>query len=438
MKRSDSMTNHTVPLPLDAYRNKLLPLRQQAVIRNQWLKERLDQFLPDLMQREGFDMWIIAAREYNEDPVIMTFLPEPAMAARRRTILVFTLQADGTVERLTLDRYGHGEYYAKGWDPDQEEHFACLGRIVRERNPARIGLNFASEFPFGDGLSHSEYELIINALGEEYASRVQSAERLAVGWLEHRIAPERTVYPGLAQMAHALIAEAFSSRTIQPGITTTEDVVWWFRQKMHDLGLRAWFQPSVEIQAAGLTFDGPAGGGSKEQRTTILPGDLLHCDVGFYYLGLTTDHQQNAYVLKPGESDAPEGLRVLLAEGNRLQDIHMAAMQVGRTGNEILKVVLEQSKAEGIDPQVYSHPIGYHGHAAGPTVGLWDQQGGVPGKGDYELFDNTCYSIELNAKKAIPEWSNQIVRMALEEDAILADGTIRWLDGRQTMLHLIA
>jgi hypothetical protein len=432
------MTSTTTPLPLDAFRNKLLPLRQQATIRNQWLKERLDHFLPTLMQREGFDLWIIAAREYNEDPVIMTFLPEPAMAARRRTILLFSLKRDGTVERLTLDRYGHGEYYAKGWNPDQEDHFACLGRVVRERDPQRIGLNFASEFPFGDGLSHSEYELIINALGDTYAARVQSAERLAVGWLEHRIAPERTVYPGLAQMAHALIAEAFSSRTIQPGITTTADVVWWFRQKMHDLGLRAWFQPSVEIQAPGLTFDGPAGGGSAAQRTVILPGDLLHCDVGFTYLGLTTDHQQNAYVLKPGESDAPEGLRMLLAEGNRLQDIHMAEMQAGRTGNEILQVVLERSKAEGIDPQVYSHPIGYHGHAAGPIVGLWDQQGGVPGKGDYELFDNTCYSIELNAKKAIPEWDDQVVRMALEEDAMLTDGTMRWLDGRQTMLHLIA
>lgn len=431
------MTQMTASLPLDSYRNKLLPLRQQADIRNTWLKQRLNEFLPTLMAREGVDMWIIAAREYNEDPIIMTFLPEPAMAARRRTILVFTLQNDGTVERLTLDRYGHGDYYTKGWNPDQEGHFACLARIVAERDPQRIGLNYATEFPFGDGLSHSEYLLILDALGETYGARVASAERLAVGWLEHRIAPERTVYPGLAQMAHTLIAEAFSSRTIQPGITTTEDVVWWFRQKMHELGLRAWFQPSVEIQAPGLTFDGPAGGGSGKQRTLIQPGDLLHCDVGFYYLGLTTDHQQNAYVLKPGERDAPEGLRVLLAEGNRLQDIHMAEMAVGRTGNEVLRAVLERSNAEGIEPQVYSHPIGYHGHAAGPIVGLWDQQGGVPGKGDYEIFDQTCYSIELNAKKAVPEWDGQLVRMALEEDALLSDGKMRWLDGRQTQLHLI-
>ncbi len=424
-------------LPVQAYRNKILPLRAQAEVRNRWLKQRLDEFLPALMVREGFDMWIIAAREYNEDPVIMSFLPEPAMAARRRTILVFVRQADGSVERLTLDRYGHGDYYAQGWDPDQEDQFACLGRVVREREPQTIGLNYADEFPFGDGLSHSEYGRVMAALGDAYAQRVQSAERLCVGWLEQRIEPEITVYPGLAQMAHALIAEAFSNRTILPGVTTTEDVVWWFRQTMHDLGLRTWFQPSVEIQAPGLTFDGPAGGGSHKQRKVILPGDLLHCDVGFYYLGLATDHQQNAYVLKPGESDAPPGLRTLLAEGNRLQDIHMEEMRVGRTGNEVLKSALQRANDEGIMPQIYSHALGYHGHAAGPTIGLWDQQGGVPGKGDYELFDHTCYSIELNAKKAIPEWGNQLVRMALEEDAMLSGGQMRWLDGRQTALHLI-
>lgn len=424
-------------LSIEQYRHKLLPLRQQAIVRNQWLRERLDTFLPTLLVREGFDMWIIVAREYNEDPVIMSLLPEPAMAARRRTILVFSLRSDGTVERLTLDRYGHGDYYAKGWDPEQEDQFACLGRVVQARNPQAIGLNFADEFPFGDGLTYSEHGRVIAALGETYAARVKSAERLCVGWLEHRIDPEIMVYPGLAELAHALIAEAFSSRTIQPGITTTEDVVWWFRQKMHELGLRAWFQPSVEIQARGIGFDGPAGGGNGA-RTLILPGDLLHCDVGFYYLGLATDHQQNAYVLKPGEADAPAELCALLAEGNRLQDIHLQAMQSGLTGNDVLRAVLATAQAEGIQPQVYSHPLGYHGHAAGPVIGLWDQQTGVPGKGDYPIFDHTCYSIELNVKKTIAAWDNQVVRMALEEDAVLVNGKMRWLSGRQTTLHLIA
>jgi hypothetical protein len=423
--------------PIDAYRNKILPLRAQMEVRNTWLKQRLDDVTPLLLRREQCDMWIVAAREYNEDPVIMTMLPEPAMAARRRTILVFSLRADGTVERLTLDRYGHGAFYARGWDPGQEEQFAALRRVVQERDPQVIGLNFSSDFAFGDGLTYSEYKQVVEALGEPYSSRIESAERLCVGWLEHRIAPELVVYPGIVELGHALIAEAFSNRTIQPGITTTDDVVWWMRQKMLDLGLRAWFQPTVEIQAPGLSFDAPAGGAGHERRKLILPGDLLHCDVGFTYLGLTTDHQQNAYVLKPGETDALSGLKGALAEGNRLQEIHLAHMGVGKTGNQVLKAVLDQARAEGLTPSVYSHALGYHGHAAGPVIGLWDQQDGVPGKGDYELFDQTCYSIELNITKAIPEWDNQVVRIALEEDAMLYEGEMRWLDGRQTAFHLI-
>ena len=428
------MTN---PLPIDAYRNKILPLRAQLAVRNRWLQERLDTLLPELMQRTGLDMWLVVAREYNEDPVIMSLLPEPSMAARRRTILVFSRQADGTVERLTLDRYGFGDFYQKGWDPATENQFACLGRVVREHDPQSIGLNVADDFPFGDGLSHSEHGRVLAALGAEYATRVRSAEALCVGWLERRIDAELTVYPGLIEMGHALIAEAFSTRTIQPGITTTEDVVWWLRQKMHDLGLRAWFQPTVEIQAQGAGFAGPAGGAGTQPRTLIQPGDLLHCDVGFYYLGLATDHQQHAYILKAGESDAPAGLRAALAAGNRLQEIHLEEMQVGRSGNQVLQATLTRAKAEGITPSIYSHPLGYHGHAAGPVIGLWDQQEGVPGRGDYPLYDQTCYSIELNITQPVPEWANQVVRIALEEDAVLANGHIRWLHGRQTQFHLI-
>ncbi len=418
-----------------ALHEKLLPLRAQAEVRNNWLRTRLDTLLPELMAREGFDMWLVIAREYNEDPVIMTLLPEPAMAARRRTILVFSRNADGSVDRLTLSRYGQQGYYESGWDPEKESQFECLARIIRERNPAAIGVNFSEEFAFGDGLTYHEYQLLAQALGDTLMQRVCSAERLCIGWLERRTPAELAVYPGIVEIGHTLITQAFSNLVIHPGITTTEDVVWWFRQRMHDLGLRAWFQPNVEIQAHGEAFDEFYAG--IERRQVIMPGDLLWCDVGFYYLGFATDQQQHAYVLKPGESDAPAGLKAALADGNRLQDIHMAAMQVGRTGNEVLLAVLEQARQEAIDAMVYSHPLGYHGHAAGPTIGLWDQQGGVPGRGDYELFDDTCYSIELNVKKAVPEWGGQLVRIALEEDAVLTQRQMRWLHERQTMLHLI-
>ena len=416
-------------------RERLLPLRAQATVRNDWLSQRLQTVLPALMAREAFDMWIIAAREYNEDPVMMTLLPEPAMAARRRTILVFARTPDGAVERITLDRYGFGAFYTRGWDPDAEEQDACLARLVRARDPQRIGLNTSDTFAFGDGLTHTEWGRITAALGASYAARIASAERLCVGWLETRIAAELAVYPGIVATGHAIIAEAFSPRTITPGSTTTEDVVWWMRQTMHDCGLRAWFQPTITIQAADERWD--ALQRTDDRRTLIQHGDLLHCDMGFHYLGLATDQQQNAYVLRPGETDAPQGLRDALAAGNRLQDILCRALVVGRTGNDVLRIALADARDARLNPSIYSHPLGYHGHAAGPTIGLWDRQDGVPGNGDYPVFDQTCYSIELNVRHPVPEWGGQEVRIALEEDVALSGGAVAWLSGRQTALHLI-
>ncbi|MCA9983369.1 MAG: hypothetical protein KDE59_03705, partial [Anaerolineales bacterium] len=314
--------------PADAYQQKILPLRQQLDVVNNWLRLRLDRLIPEIMAREGLDMWLVIAREYNEDPVIWSLLPAPAMGARRRTILIFSRQPDGTVERLTVARYPLAGFFESCWDPAQEEQYACLARLIRERDPATIGINVSEYFAFGDGLSHHEYELLTAALGEELSARLTPAWRLCVGWLERRIPEEMVVYPGLVEIGHAIIAEAFSSRVIQPGITTTDDVVWWMRDKMQALNLEAWFQPSISIQAPGQGFsitDEPA-------RTLIMPGDLLHCDMGFYYLGLATDQQQHAYVLRPGEVEAPAGLQAALADGNALQDILMREMQVGRTG----------------------------------------------------------------------------------------------------------
>jgi Xaa-Pro aminopeptidase len=415
-----------------------LPLREQARLLNGWLRRRLDALLPELMARAGLDMWIVAAREYNEDPVIMTLIPEPEMSARRRTILVFSRRPDGSVERLTLGRYpyeGVGPadegLYTAAWNPDAEDQDACLRRVVAERDPRRIGVNVSRTFAFADGLSHQEHGRLVAALGPELSVRLVGAEALAVGWLERRIPEELELYPAIVALGHALIRRAFSRAVITPGVTTCDDVMWWMRQAMHDQGLRAWFHPNCAIQASGQPYDAAA------PRQVIQQGDLLWCDVGFAYLGLCTDQQQHAYVLREGEAEAPAGLRAALAAGNRLQDILLAAMRPGQTGNAVLAAARERALAAGLTPSIYTHPLGFHGHAAGPTIGLWDRQGGVPGQGDYPLYDDTVYSIELNATTAVPEWGGQPVRIALEEDAALTGGATRWLDGRQEQLILL-
>ncbi len=408
------------------WKGKILPLRQQATVMNAWLDERLESVLPTIMRREGFDMWIVVGRENNEDPVLLTLVPQPALSARRRTILLYTLKED-ELEKLVLARVGMGDVYKAAWVPEEEDQWECLARLVRERDPQCIGINCSETFAFGDGLTHSEYEQMMKAFDPEYRERVKWAENLAVGWLERRTPAELDAYDGIVAIAHAMIAEAFSSRVVHPRVTTTQDVVWWLRQQVTDFGLRSWFQPSVSIQRCG----------EKSPDTLIQPGDLLHCDFGLVYLGLCTDTQQHAYVLRPGETDVPEGLKTALATGNRLQDIHAEAMAAGKTGNQILADARAVAESEGIEASIYTHPIGYHGHGAGPTIGLWDNQKMVAGRGEYPLFDGTCHSMELNIQKTVPEWGDQKVRIALEQDIKFTGGTVYFAAGRQTQFHLI-
>ncbi len=406
----------------------ILSMKDRAPVVDSWLKIRLERVLPEIMRRENFDMWLVICREYNEDPVYLTLVPFTSLAARRLTMLVFYDRKEKGVERLAVSRYGIRDFYKAVWNPKKMDQWDCLAKVIKDRDPQRIGINEAEHFAFGDGLSAHLKKRLIKALGPEYSSRLHSAERLAVGWLERRVPEELEVYPQIVSIAHQIIAEAFSNRVITPGITTMQDVVWWIREKYRELKLTAWFQPSVSIQRPK---DSPFKG------NVIHKGDLLHCDIGITYLRLNTDTQEHAYVLREGEEDCPQGLLDAMKLGNQLQDILIAEFREGRTGNEILSAALEKARAEGLKAQIYTHPLGYHGHGAGPIIGLWDKQDGVPGKGDYPLYPDTCHSIELNIKTKIPEWGGQEVRIALEQDAAFTKRGIHFLDSRQTKFHLI-
>jgi Xaa-Pro aminopeptidase len=408
----------------------ILGLKEQAAVHDAWLTARLEKLLPEIMRREKIDMWLVVCEEYNEDPVYLTLVPFTSLSARRLTMLVmFDRGGDKGVERFSVNRYGIGGLFPTIWKANEEDQWQALARAVKARDPKRIGIDESDVFAFGDGLSASKKARLVQALGPEYARRLVGAERLAVGWLERRLPEEIEVYDHVCAIAHAIIAEAFSSAVITPGITTTEDVEWWIWERFRALGQTTWFHPSVSIQR-------PASSPSKDSPV-IHPGDLLHCDIGINYLRLDTDTQQHAYVLKPGETGAPKGLRDALAKGNRLQDILIGEMSIGRTGNQVLAAALQKAKAEGLRPSIYSHPLGVHGHAAGPTIGLWDRQDGVPGPGDFPLHPDTVYSIELNIVDAVADWGGQDVQIALEQDAVLTAGGVRFLDRRQTEFILI-
>jgi len=408
------------------FSQEILALKNQAKLTDEILNDRFTNLLPRLMENSQIDMWVIISREYNEDPILKTMLPAEWLSARRRTILVFYYDSSKKVnEQLAIARYNVGKQIKASWDmkkfPDQWD---ALIDIINNRNPKKIALNYSSDFAHADGLTYTEQKIFLNKLPQKFQSRVVSAEKLGIGWLETRTEREMQLYPQLIEITHQIIAEGFSEKTIMPGVTTTDDLVWWFRQKIRNLGLDTWFHPSVEIQRNDSTnFDHLSAFTNKDQEI-ILPGDLLHVDIGISYLRLNTDVQEHAYVLQPGEIAAPASLQKAFANGNRLQDILISKFAQNKTGNEILSSALTQAKQEGIVASIYTHPIGYHGHAAGPTIGMWDQQNGVPGSGDYQMHFNTAYSIELNAATEIPEWKKSI-RMMLEEDGYFSEKSER-------------
>lgn len=425
--------------PSFAQEPAVLSVRKQAEVIDSWLEDRMQNLLPSLMTETGIDMWIVMSREYNEDPVIRTLLPATWHAARRRTILVmYQPSPSAKVEAFAVARYDVGKSFKKAWDPEaQPDQWKALMEIVQAKNPKKIGLNYAKDYGHADGLTHFDYEEFMKNLPQAHHSKVVSAQTLAVRWLETRTAAEMATYKHIQELAHYIIAEGLSDRVITPGVTTTEDVVWFYREKIKEMKLDTWFHPTVDIQRPDPNSqEASRSFAVRPSEEVIMPGDLLHIDFGITYLRLNTDTQELAYVLKPGETEVPKYLQDALAVGNRLQDILTSNYVAGRTGNEILRASRQQMDAEGIRGSIYTHPLGFYGHAAGPTIGMWDNQGNTPGAGDFPLHANTGYAIELNAVVFVKEW-NKDVRVMLEEGAFFDGKKVTYYNGRQKSILAI-
>ena len=389
----------------------VLPWRARVEPVNRMLTDRLQNLLPDLMEETGIDLWLVINREYAEDPVYLTLVPEPVFAARRTTMLLFHRTEDG-LDLLTVSRYPLGDPYEAAWEGgDLDEQWKGLAEVLEEKNPRTIGIDVSEHWPVADGLTSSLRDRLERALREadadDLVDRLTSAEDLVIRWVETRTEQELDVYPHVVSLARGVIAEAFSGRVVTPGVTTTDDVAWYIRERYAELGLPIWFQPYVNLQRPGVecSEDNPFCGISG----VIRPGDVLHTDVGICYLRLCTDTQEMGYVLRPGESDVPAGLRRALEVGNRWQDLLTGSFETGRPGNEILAEARRRSEGEGIVGSVYTHPLGFFGHAPGPTIGMWDDQGGTPVRGDWPLHESTGYAIEGNVKVRVPEWDDQWV-----------------------------
>ena len=417
------------------YSQDILLLKDRAKIIDKILKERIDNILPKIMKKEDVDMWVLIAREYNEDPIIKTFLPSTWLNARRRTILVISNNENNEFETVSISRYDFGNIFKSIWNKEKvPNQWEALSNYIIKKNPNKIAINISENYALADGLVKTDYEGLLKVLPENYIKKLVSSEPIAVSWIEQRSSSEMNIYSQLVEITHNIIKEAFSTNVITPGITTTDDVVWWLRQKVSSLGLSTWFHPTIDVQRKDnsdlYSFD------SQSKYDIIYPGDLVHCDFGISYLRLNTDCQQLAYVLKPNEKDAPIELKLALEKGNRVQDLLTNSFEKGRSGNYILKKALKLGFKEGLRPQIYTHPLGLFGHSAGTTIGMWDSQKGVKGSGEHLLNYNTAYAIELNTKVYIKSWKKD-VRIMLEEAGYYDKYGFRYINGRQNKLILI-
>ena len=423
----------------NSFNAQILDEKDRAQKINEILKYRFENILPDLMDKTDIDMWVLISREYNEDPVLKTMLPAEWLNARRRTILVFYRNKENnTLDKLAVARYNFGENIISAWDKEsQPNQWLRLNEIIEERNPKKIGLNFSKYFNIADGLDKTDYDEFMSNISSLNKKKIVSAQKLATAWIETRTSQEMEIYKQIVTITKQIINEAFSTSVIQIGKTTTTDLEWWMRQKVTDLGLETWFHPSIDIQRSSeINGDHLRSFSNRPSENIIQRGDLLHCDFGITYLRLNSDCQQMAYILNDNEKDVPYYLKEAFKDANQLQDILTSNFLHGNSGNEILLNSLKEAKKKGLRPSIYTHPLGTYGHSSGPTIGMWDSQGGVVGTGDYPLNYNTVYAIELNNTSYINEWGRDI-RIMLEEAGFYGVDGHRYVNGRQTQIKIV-
>ena len=425
---------------LAGQRPAVLSIRERAEFVYKITQKRLDTLLPRLMREAGFDMWIVTGNEDNPDPIFETMIPYENWCPITQILVFFDRGQARGVERLNVSRTDTQGLFTNVWDAaawDQkkgESQWECLGRIVRERAPKRIGTNEGEIEWAAGGLTAVLKKNLVAAIGPQYAARLASAEPLVTLWAETLLDEEIEVMERAQAISHAIIGEMFSNGVITPGQTTVDDLRYFYWQRVADLGLKVSFSPFVTIRGRSPENREKYGKDDK----VIRPGDLLHCDVGVKYMRWNSDAQEVAYVLRTGETDAPETFKNQMAEANRLQNLYCEEFKTGLTGNELLGSMLKKARQTGIpNPRIYSHSLGLFLHEPGPLIGLpWEQVHNA-GRGDVKLVPMSCFTCELSVTSPVPEWGGMDFRLPLEQAVVFTGDRVVFLDGRQTAFHLI-
>ena len=414
----------------------LLSWTEQISVREDWLRRRHELLLP-MMRRHEIDMWIVVNEEFHDDPLTEYVAPARPYTGRR-DIFVFVDAGEAGLRAVAATGYWEetvARFFESPVDPGPAP--AVLREVYEVYAPERIGLGTGGRRGMTRSLTHDSYEFLAGAMGPKAEQAFVSAEHLIEEYLATRLPEESDTYTHLVHLTEHLTRRALSSEVIHPGQTTVGDVRDWLYDRMWEYGVGTWFQPDLRVQRRGMERTGSRGFlAVAPEETVIGPGDLVHIDFGISYMGLDSDWQKMAYVLLPGESEAPAGLEAALDNTNRLQDVlTLEASRPGRTVGEVYGQTMDMMQEAGIQAQVYSHPLGNHGHGLGPSIDFRSADDSVAAA--KTLVEGAYISIELNTLTPVPEWDGQEVFIMQEDPAQLTANGWRFFRPRQESLYLI-
>ena len=413
----------------------LLPWSEQIAVREAWLVERHASLLP-MMRRHGIDMWIVINEEFHDDP-LTEYVAPPRPYTGRRDVFVFVDGGDDGLRKVAATGYWEetvARFFESPIDPAPAAQ--VLRELYEEHDPAVIGLGTGGSRGMTRSLTHDSYRFLAEAMGPEAESRFDGAAPLIDEYLATRIPGEHAHYERLVALTEAITRRALSREAIEPGVTTVGDLRDFMYDELWSHGVRTWFQPDFRVQRRGMEEVGSRGFlAVASEETVVQPGDLVHLDFGISYMGLDSDWQKMAYVLLPGEDAPPPGLVAAFENTKTLQDALTGLSRPGMTAGEAYRAAMEAMDEQGIQAQIYSHPLGNHGHGLGPSIDFRSaDRVDVAGQ---VLVGGSYISIELNTKTPVEEWDGQEVYVMQEDPAYLSDQGWRFFRPRQEAFYLV-
>lgn len=425
--------------PVIASAAQLLPWSEQITVREQWLVKRHALLLP-MMRRHDVGMWIVVNEEFHDDPLTQYVAP-PRPYTGNRDVFVFVDGGAEGLKKYALTGYIE-ENLARFFEAPTAEPLpaaATLKALYDKWQPKTIALGIGGSRGQTRSLGEASHRFIAEAMGPEAVSRFVPAAPLIIEYLDTRLPEELEHYRTAVAVTEEIVRRALSAEVIIPGRTTVGDV----RRALYDMlwaaGVRTWFQPDLRVQrATGENATSRGFLAVARESVVIQPGDLVHIDFGITYMGFDTDWQKMAYVLKPGETQAPAGLRAALRNTNTLQDALMLRhARPGLTGGAVFTATMAEMKERGIEAMIYSHPLGAQGHALGASIDFRSAQRANPSAQTLTLRPGSYMSIELNTATPVPEWGGKKVLVMMEDCAYLTEEGYRFFRPRQETFYLI-